>query len=287
MADRAHERARGRGISRPLYWAIRLLLTPLLRGWFRLTIRGAEHLPDAGPAILAPNHKSFLDPFFLSLATRRPLRFMAKVELFRGPLRWLFPRLGAFPVRRGETDAEAMATARALLERGELVVLFLEGTRVDEPDALGAPHHGAARLACETGAPILPTAISGTAHLWLGPVPKPRHVRIAIVDPVVPPEGPDAVAAMSALIDRRVWPAVQEEYGWLQATPGVVVAALAATGLGAGLVARRQRRAAPPRVLGVVPPKRLRRRRVRGERLARAARAPRAAVDRLRRALHR
>lgn len=257
MSDAAHRRARGRGVNRPLYRTVRFLLTPLLRGWFRVHITGTEHLPREGAAILTPNHKSFLDAFFLSLAGHRPLRFMAKVELFRGPLGWLFARLGAFPVRRGESDAEAMATARAVLEAGELLVLFPEGTRVDEPDALGSPHHGAARLARATGAPIVPVAISGTSHLWFGPIPKPRHVRVAILAPVDAGAGE---AAADELIDRRVWPAVAEEYGRLQATPGVIVGALAALGIGASVVARHLREPEPPRVLGVVPPRRLRRR---------------------------
>jgi len=103
--ERAHRRARGAGVSTPLYALVRSILAPLLRLWFRLRISGAEHLPREGAAIIAPNHKSFLDAFFVAIATRRHVRYMAKTELFRGPLGWLFPRLGAFPVRRGETDA--------------------------------------------------------------------------------------------------------------------------------------------------------------------------------------
>lgn len=259
MTD-AHRRARERGVSRPLHRIARLLLVPLLRTWFRVHISGAEQLPREGAAILAPNHKSFMDAFFVSLAGPRPLRFMAKSELFRGPLGWLFVRLGAFPVRRGESDADAIETARRVLEAGDLLVLFPEGTRVEEPDALGAPHHGAGRLAREAGVPIIPVAISGTSHLWLGPIPKPRHVRVAILEPVDPqPEG--AGPGLDALIDERVWPAIQEEYGRLRATPGVILGALAALGLGAGFVARHLREPEPPRLLGVIPPRRERRRR--------------------------
>ena len=256
-------------MNRPLYWSIRGLLTPFLRTWFRLHITGAEHVPRHGAAILAPNHKSFLDAFFISLAGPRPLRFMAKVDLFKGPFAWLLRSLGAFPVRRGESDAEAMATARAVLAAGELLVLFPEGTRVDEPDALGSPHHGAGRLALETGAPIVPTAISGTSHLWFGPIPKPRHIRIAFLEPIAALESGD----VNRLIDQRVWPAVQEEYGRLRATPGVIVAALSALGIGAGLLARQQRKAAPPRLLGVVPPRKARRRKRRAEWLRKVRRS--------------
>lgn len=256
---RAHERARGRGEQRALYALVRALLSPL-RAWFRLRVRGAGHIPATGPAIVAPNHKSFMDAFLIGLSTRRHVRYMAKVEIFRGPLAWLLPRLGAFPVRRGEADAESLQTARAILAAGGLVVVFPEGTRIDEPDALGSPHHGAGRLALETGAPIVPTAIVGTHRLWLGPIPKPRRVRIAFHEPVEVADLGDAGDTPAELIDRRVWPAVQEEYGRLQAMPGLIAAALTALGVG-GLVARRRRAtAATPRLLGFVEPRRLRRR---------------------------
>jgi 1-acyl-sn-glycerol-3-phosphate acyltransferase len=258
---RAHERARERGVSRPLYALARVILAPPLRLWFRVRATGAEHVPGTGAAILAPNHKSFLDPFFLGLVMRRPVRFMAKVEMFRGPLARLLVRLGAFPVRRGEADADAVETARRVLAEGGLVVVFLEGTRVDEADVLGSPHHGAGRLALETGAPIIPVAISGTANLWLGPVPKPRVVRIAFLPavevPAPPPSGPDA---LEELIDRDVWPAVQHEYGRLAATPGPIVAALAALGIGGAVVSRRLRGGdRTPRLIGFVEPRRVRR----------------------------
>ena len=228
----AHARARERGVSLSLYRLARVLLTPPLRLWFRIRVTGMEHVPRDGPAILAPNHKSFLDPLFVGLVVRRPVRYMAKVEMFRGRLAGLLLRLGAFPVRRGEADADAVDTACAILREGGLVVVFPEGTRVDERDALGSPHHGAGRLALETGAPIVPVAIKGTADLWIGPipVPKPRVVRIAFLPPVEVTDG-----ALGDPIDDAVWPAVQREYGRL---------------------AHR-----PPRMLGYVEPRRVRRHR--------------------------
>ena len=238
---------------------MRALATVFLRGWFRFRVTGAEHVPADGPAIVAPNHKNFLDAFFVGLALNRHVRFMAKVELFRSPLAWLFLRLGAFPVRRGEADAEALETSRAILAAGGLVVVFPEGTRIADPDALGSPHHGAGRLALETGAPIVPAAITGTAHLWLGALPKLKRVQIAFLPPVAaqPAEGRDEV---TELIDDRVWPAVRDEYGRLRASPGLIAAGLAGLGLGGGLLARRRLEAATkPRLLGVVVPRKLRR----------------------------
>jgi 1-acyl-sn-glycerol-3-phosphate acyltransferase len=261
VEQRAHGRARRRGVLVPLYVTVRAPLVAVLRVWFRLRVSCRENVPAEGPAIIAPNHKSFIDAFFVSVATRRRVRYMAKTEIFRGPLAWLLVRLGAFPVRRGEADVEAMRTARAILEQGGVVVLFPEGTRVEDPDALGAPHHGAGRLALETGAPIVPAAISGTAHLWLGPIAKPRRVQVAFLAPITPPatDEPDAV---SEVVDRELWPAVQEEYGRLRARPGLVLAGLAAIGIGGGLAARR-RAVAKPRILGVVEPRNVRRRRKR------------------------
>jgi 1-acyl-sn-glycerol-3-phosphate acyltransferase len=263
--DKAHRYAREKGVSRPLYGLVRALVTPLLRFWIRLHVKGREHVPAEGPAILAPNHKSLADPFFVGLSLKRHVRFMAKAELFRGPLGRLLPRLGAFPVRRGQADAEALETARTLLRQGELVVVFPEGTRVGDPDVLGSPHHGAGRLAIDTGAPIVPAAIEGTSKLWLGPVPKPRRIQVSFLEPV---RGGD----QNTLIDHEVWPAVQSEYGRLAATPGLIAVVLTALGIGGGLVARRQRKAAPPKLLGVVEPLKIRRRKRRAR-----------ALDRLRR----
>jgi 1-acyl-sn-glycerol-3-phosphate acyltransferase len=259
VLERAHARARGRGELAALYATVRALLVPVLRVWFRLRLAGREHVPAEGAAIIAPNHKSFMDAFFVGIATRRHVRYMAKTEIFRGPLAWLLPRLGAFPVRRRESDAEAIRTAQAILEQGGVVVLFPEGTRVEDADALGAPHHGAGRLALETGAPIVPAAISGTGHLWFGPIAKPRRVQVSFLAPIAAPTA-GSPEAVSELVDRELWPAVEEEYGRLRARPGLVLAGLAAIGLGGGLVARR-RAAARPRILGVLEPRRLRRRR--------------------------
>ena len=256
---KSHAYAREHGFSRPLYAVIRALTRSVLRTWFRVRVSGAEHIPAHGGVIVAPNHKNFLDPFFIGIVARRHVRFMAKIELFKGPLAWLFLRLGAFPIRRGESDTEALDTAAAILRAGGLVVVFPEGTRVEQADALGAPRHGAGRLAVETGVPIIPAAITGTSHLWRGALPKLRRVQIAFlpaVEPAPPAAGHDPA---SALIDDRVWPAVQEEYGRLSARPGLIAAALAAAGVGGGLLAKRRLQASRQRRLpGIVDPRKLR-----------------------------
>jgi 1-acyl-sn-glycerol-3-phosphate acyltransferase len=96
---------------------VRSLAIVILRLWFRVRVSGAEHIPSDGPAIAAPNHKNFLDALLRRDRHPSPRPLQAKVELFKGALGWLFLRLGAFPVRRGEADAEALQTARSILPR--------------------------------------------------------------------------------------------------------------------------------------------------------------------------
>src|SRR5258705_8531502 len=106
----------------------------------------------------------------------RHVRFMPKTELIEAGYGRLLVRLGASPVRRGSADADALETARLVLEQGGLLALFPEGTRIRDPEELGHPKRGAGRLALETGALLVPAAITGTDKLFLGPLPKPRRV---------------------------------------------------------------------------------------------------------------
>lgn len=242
-----------------LYAVVRVLLTPPLRLWFGVHASGTENVPAEGPAIITPNHKSYLDPFFVGVVTPRPVCFMAKAQLFRGPPGRVLRRLGAFPVRRGEADAAALATARAILDAGGLVVVFPEGTRVEDARALGSPHHGAGRLALETGAPIVPAVITSSDHLWLGPFPRPRRVRVTFLPALDPEQVLGHADAVRELVDGELWPGILAEYERRRAEPGLVLTALGAVGAGSGLRARRRARAAP-QLLGFVPPRNVRRR---------------------------
>ena len=236
--------AREEGVSPVRYRTVRFVAVPFMRLWWGLRIEGEEHVPEEGAAIITPNHKSFFDSFFLAAATKRPLRFMGKSELFEGRKGKLLVRLGAFPVLRGQSDAEALETARIILEQGGLLSLFPEGTRVRDPDELGTPKRGAVRLALETGAPLIPAAITGTEKLFAGPVPRPRTVRVAFGEPVPVAEVPATPEAASELLDDELWPKVSGEFSRLRAHPGLIAAGLAAAGIGAGVAVRRRRAAA-------------------------------------------
>src|SRR3954471_9571540 len=197
--EEAHELARKRGTSKLIYGTARVVLTPIAATWYRFKVTGAEYVPAEGPAIIAPNHKSFYDSFFVGLATKRHLHFMAKTELFQGRSARLLSGLGAFPVRRGSADPDALETARLHLEAGRVLAMFPEGTRHREPDSLRPPRKGVGRLAIEARAPIVPCAISGTDRLFAGWFPRPVKVQVSFAPAITPAEleaTPEAAAAL-------------------------------------------------------------------------------------------
>jgi 1-acyl-sn-glycerol-3-phosphate acyltransferase len=245
--EEAHRLAREKGVSRPLYAVVRAIVVPLFRLWFRMHVSGTEHIPREGAAIVAPNHKSFWDSFFIAICTPRHVRFMAKTELIEARYGRLLVRLGAFPVRRGTSDADALETARTILEQGGLLALFPEGTRIRDPEELGHPKRGAGRLALEAGAPLIPAAITGTEKLFLGPIPKPRRVQVAFAEPIPAAHLPSTPEAAGQLVDEQLWPEVEGEYKRLRGRPGVIAAGLAALGVGGGLLVQRRRAAAAKR----------------------------------------
>jgi 1-acyl-sn-glycerol-3-phosphate acyltransferase len=245
--EEAHRLAREKGVSRVLYAVVKFFVSPFMRLWFGLRTTGVDRIPDDGPVVIAPNHKSFWDAFFVGVAAPRHVRFMGKTELFEGRLGPLFVRLGAFPVRRGAADDDALDTARVILRQGGVLALFPEGTRIRDPDALGEPRSGAARLALETGAPLVPAAISGSERLFLGPLPKPRRVALSFGDPIAVDGLTPSPETARELIDEELWPEVEREFGRLRARRGLIAAALATVGVGTGVLARRRRRPPPPR----------------------------------------
>ena len=165
-------------MSRPsvLYLFLGTVSWPVVRFLFRLRWRGLEHLPRSGGFVLAANHTSNFDPWPLGLPLfpRRSLRFMPKSELYWWPLKLVLDAGGAFPVRPGHGDLEAIETGVRLCREGHIVVMFPEGTRRKKglrKKFQARPRTGAARIALGAGVPLVPAAIAGTDRLArLGPL---------------------------------------------------------------------------------------------------------------------
>lgn len=161
--DQFHAAARkGVGWTYPLVRALVTLPALLL---YRVRPIGLRNVPKSGPVLLAPNHFSQLDHFFIGVFLRRKIRFMAKSQLFGPPvLTYVYKHGGVFPVRRGHHDEEAFKTAFTLLDQGEMVLVYVEGGR-SRSGELGKPKRGIGQLALESGVPVVPVAIHGSAKV--------------------------------------------------------------------------------------------------------------------------
>ncbi len=209
------EHTLSKGVNPVLYWALRAVLVPFFLVYLRMSRIGREHLPRSGPLLLAANHRSFLDPFVIGTLVRRPVYYMAKRELFEK--RWqasVLNALGAFPVDRGAGDGDAMATAKAILQRGDCVVIFPEGTRT-RPGPLGSPHRGVGRLALETGAKVAPIAVIGTDEIRRGWKIRSRKIRLRVGMPLQFPTVQEPSPKLAAGVTRRIWACVSLQWEWL------------------------------------------------------------------------
>jgi 1-acyl-sn-glycerol-3-phosphate acyltransferase len=162
--DRFHERAR----TREPDWAYELtrLLTSLY-AYTLLRVRSisSEQVPGRGAVILAPNHFSFMDHFLMGCYIRRKVRFMAKSQLFKPPMQFIYTHGGVFPVRRGARDEEVFTTAETILDRGGAITMYCEGGRSRTGKLAEQAKRGIGRLALETGAPVVPIAIHGSSRI--------------------------------------------------------------------------------------------------------------------------
>ena len=228
-------RAKKRGVNKPFYWSARAILEPPARLYFRFRGIGRENVPKTGGVILALNHRSFLDPFLIVGLTRRQAFFVAKRELFEKPglygrvAKWFISNLGAFPIDRGVGDEDSMATARELIEQGEVVMIFPEGTRV-RPGPLGNPRSGVGRLALETGAPVVPVAVFGTENVRRGWRIYPRKITIRAGKPMSFPKTEHPDRELAAAVTSRIWPQVELLWESLGGTPPLRRAAVIGAG---------------------------------------------------------
>jgi glycerol-3-phosphate dehydrogenase (NAD(P)+) len=190
-----HQHARERGVNMVVYLIVRAVFQPFFHIYFRMGRIGREHVPKEGPVIIAANHR--------------------KEELFRKRwMAWILNALGAFPVRRGAGDEDSIATAKAILARGDIVLIFPEGTRT-RPGSLGKPKRGVGRLALESGAPVVPIAVIGTEDVRKGWRIRPRKVRLRAGRPLRFPCVEKASPQLAGAVTDRIWPCVMLQWEWL------------------------------------------------------------------------
>lgn len=163
-----------------LYAVLKPLVAAVMRLLFRLSGRGAEHIPRTGPLLIVANHSSLLDPPLVGGVAPRPVHYLAKAELFAIPLFGaLIRRLNARPVRREGADGGALRTALKILEEGHALLVFPEGTRGEE-GVLRTPKAGAGMLAVLSGAPVVPVYVSGSGRAWPKGRRLPRRARVTV-----------------------------------------------------------------------------------------------------------
>ncbi|MGE5282972.1 MAG: 1-acyl-sn-glycerol-3-phosphate acyltransferase [Chloroflexota bacterium] len=229
---RYHRYTRSHGVNPILYLLARVFLTPFFLTYFRYARTGREHGHVKGGLIVAANHRSFLDPFAIggALPWRRPMSYVAKVELFERRWRgWILSRLGAFPIRRNESDEEAMETARLVVERGGTVCIFPEGTRI-RSGALAEPRRGVGRLALQTGAPVIPAAVLGTEAVRRGWRVRPRKIKVRLGKAMTFPRAAEPSRGLAETVTARIWPNVELQWEDLGGLPPMRRAAVIGAG---------------------------------------------------------
>jgi 1-acyl-sn-glycerol-3-phosphate acyltransferase len=159
-----HRRARTREPD-ATYTVVRILASAFCLIGFRARPIDRDNVPSVGPVIVAANHFSYADHFFVACFLRRRVRFMAKSQLFKGIMAQVYSHGGVFPVRRGHRDAEALLTARTILANGGAITMYPEGGRSRTGELAPHARPGVGRLALESGATVVPTAIHGSARV--------------------------------------------------------------------------------------------------------------------------
>jgi len=176
-------------IQRYTYSFFRALIELFCRLYFRLEVKGRENIPSSGAFIVSPIHRSYLDTPVLGAMTNKRMRYMGKESLWTNkPLGWFLTTVGGFPVQRGTADREALNAALTVVQRGEPLVMFPEGTRQSGP-VICDVFDGPAYVSCRTGAPILPVGLGGTESAMPKGKKFIRPVKMVIIvgEPIYPP----------------------------------------------------------------------------------------------------
>lgn len=213
-----------------LYQVVRFLIQVIAKLYWRVSFEGKENVPENGAFVLAPIHRSFIDFGIVSGVTRRRMRYMGKESLWNSKaLGWFISTLGAFPVNRGAPDREALRRTLDLLDRGEPLVLFPEGTRRSGP-VIEHLHEGAAFVACKAGVPIVPVGIGGSERaLPKGRrLPRPVKIHVLVGEPLLPPPVPEGARHPSRRavkeLSTELQGVLQDLFDRAQRTAGVDVA---------------------------------------------------------------
>jgi 1-acyl-sn-glycerol-3-phosphate acyltransferase len=162
--DRFHIRARTREPD-AIYELVRVITSLYAYTFLRARPISADKVPGRGAVILAPNHFSFMDHFLIGCYIRRKVRFMAKSQLFKRPMQFIYTHGGVFPVRRGARDEDTFITAERILSRGGAVAMYCEGGRSRTGKVSEQAKRGIGRLALESGAVVVPIAVHGSSHI--------------------------------------------------------------------------------------------------------------------------
>lgn len=227
MADERRAERPPTRLDSAIYELVRVVAVVLwARLWFRLEVVHRDALPASGPYVIAPVHRSNIDFLLTAALDRRRVRYIAKDSLWNfAPLGWWISTLGAFPVRRGKADREALRTCMQLIENGEPLVMFPEGTRQSGP-VVGEIFDGPAYVAARMGVPLVPLGIGGTEEVmpkgakWI----RPRKVVLVVGEPILPPKG-DGTGRVPRRIVREMTAelhiAVQKLYDDAQSRAGI------------------------------------------------------------------
>jgi 1-acyl-sn-glycerol-3-phosphate acyltransferase len=201
------------------YELARLIMTWIAIFLYRARPISTQNVPVTGPFILAPNHFSNMDHFFVGVHVRRKIRFMAKSQMFfrSRVLDYIYRVGGVFPVRRGHHDEEAFITAHSILDRGGCVLMYAEGGR-SRSHKLGEPKPGIGRLALESGVPVVPAAIHGSKSVrsWkhlVFPKVTIQYGEPICFDAVAHPDRDQQMAASQEIFDqvRTLYAALDEQ----------------------------------------------------------------------------